>query len=245
MCAGFSFSQIWKVLEEIHTQGDVHWLRIWLLYINILIMFIYNLAVSIWWPVRCFDCHLSVVLILQLLDQSYIDVLQLFGDSEDSPFSIHNLLQAGKAFGLAPGSWVGPYAMCRTWETLVRGKREENKNGGLPSMMTIYVVSGDEDGEHGGAPVLCFQDISRHCFEFSRGEVDWTPVLMLVPLVLGLDKVNPRYGLICQNLGIWKSLTHYFLKFLHFRILWVICSFTCSWSIWDDSGHGGYSYLCA
>ncbi|XP_022841530.1 cysteine protease ATG4-like [Olea europaea var. sylvestris] len=129
----------------------------------------------------------------KLLDQSYIDVLQLFGDSEDSPFSIHNLLQAGKAYGLAPGSWVGPYAMCRTWETLVRSKREENKNGGLPSMMTIYVVSGDEDGEHGGAPVLCFQDISRHCFEFSRGEVDWTPVLMLVPLVLGLDKVNPRY----------------------------------------------------
>ncbi|KAL2553288.1 Cysteine protease ATG4a [Forsythia ovata] len=127
------------------------------------------------------------------LDQSYIEVLQLFGDSMDLPFSIHNLLQAGKAYGLAPGSWVGPYAMCRTWETLVRSKREENENGGLSSMMAIYVVSGDEDGERGGAPVLCVQDISRHCFEFSRGEVDWTPVLMLVPLVLGLDKVNPRY----------------------------------------------------
>ncbi|CAA2998055.1 cysteine protease ATG4-like [Olea europaea subsp. europaea] len=127
------------------------------------------------------------------LDQNYTEILQLLGDSEDSPFSIHNLLQAGKAYGLAPGSWVGPYAVCRTWETLVRIKREENENGGLSSMMAIYVVSGDEDGERGGAPVLCVQDLSRHCFEFSRGEVDWTPVLMLVPLVLGLDKVNPRY----------------------------------------------------
>ncbi|KAL2521249.1 Cysteine protease ATG4a [Forsythia ovata] len=127
------------------------------------------------------------------LDQSYIAILHLFGDSEDSPYSIHNLLQAGKAYGLAPGSWVGPYAMCRTWESLVRGKRDGTENGDLSNMMAIHVVSGDEDGERGGAPVLCVEDISRHLFEFSRGQVDWTPILLLVPLVLGPDKINPRY----------------------------------------------------
>ncbi|OMP07953.1 Peptidase C54 [Corchorus olitorius] len=126
-------------------------------------------------------------------DQAYIEILHQFGDSKDTAFSIHSLLQAGKIYGLAAGSWVGPYAMCRSWESLARCKREENdlEHQSLP--MAVYVVSGDEDGERGGAPVVCIEDASRHCFEFSRGQADWTPILLLVPLVLGLDKVNPRY----------------------------------------------------
>ncbi|KAE7995822.1 hypothetical protein FH972_000589 [Carpinus fangiana] len=127
------------------------------------------------------------------LDREYIEILHSFGDSEASPFSIHNLLQAGKAYDLAAGSWVGPYAMCRTWETLARIKREATDLEDQPLPMAVYIVSGDEDGERGGAPVLCIDDASRHCFEFSRGQADWTPILLLVPLVLGPEKVNPRY----------------------------------------------------
>ncbi|OVA18984.1 Elongation factor [Macleaya cordata] len=128
-------------------------------------------------------------------DQEYIQILSLFGDSEASSFSIHNLIQAGKAYGLAAGSWVGPYAMCRSLETLARFNSEhtdpENHLKSLP--MAVYIVSGDEDGERGGAPVLCIEDAARLCSEFGNGRVDWTPILLLVPLVLGLDKVNTRY----------------------------------------------------
>ncbi|KAK9287969.1 hypothetical protein L1049_016414 [Liquidambar formosana] len=127
------------------------------------------------------------------VDRQYIEILHLFGDSEASAFSIHNLLQAGKAYGLAAGSWVGPYAMCRSWETLARCKRVENDLEDHSLSMAVYIVSGDEDGERGGAPVVCIEDAYRHCFEFSKGQDDWTPILLLVPLVLGLDKVNPRY----------------------------------------------------
>ncbi|KAI5341533.1 hypothetical protein L3X38_009408 [Prunus dulcis] len=127
------------------------------------------------------------------LDDQYIEILHHFGDSEGSAFSIHNLLQAGKAYDLAAGSWVGPYAMCRSWETLIRCKREGTAFDNQPLPMAVYIVSGDEDGERGGAPVVCIQDASRYCLEFSRGRVDWTPILLLVPLVLGLEKVNPRY----------------------------------------------------
>ncbi|KAL3640476.1 Cysteine protease atg4 [Castilleja foliolosa] len=127
------------------------------------------------------------------LNPHYVEILSLFGDAEDSLCSIHNLLQAGKAYGLVPGSWVGPYAMCRTFESLFRNKRDETDGGVLSSMMALYVVSGDEDGERGGAPVLCVEDIDRHCSEFGGGQVDWAPILLMVPLVLGLEKVNPRY----------------------------------------------------
>ncbi|XVE83511.1 hypothetical protein DITRI_Ditri16bG0093400 [Diplodiscus trichospermus] len=126
-------------------------------------------------------------------DQAYIEILHQFGDSEASAFSIHNLVQAGKIYGLAAGSWVGPYAICRSWESLARCKREENGLEHQLLPMAVYVVSGDEDGERGGAPVVCIEDASRHCSDFSQCQADWTPILLLVPLVLGLDKVNPRY----------------------------------------------------
>ncbi|PSS17527.1 Cysteine protease [Actinidia chinensis var. chinensis] len=129
----------------------------------------------------------------QPLHKEYFEILQLFGDSEASAFSIHNILQAGNGYDLAAGSWVGPYAMCRTWDSLARCKREETELDNQSFPMAVYVVSGDEDGERGGAPVVCVEDVSRRCFEFSKGQANWTPVLLLVPLVLGLDKVNPRY----------------------------------------------------
>ncbi|XP_019413861.1 PREDICTED: cysteine protease ATG4-like isoform X1 [Lupinus angustifolius] len=132
-------------------------------------------------------------------DKEYIDILQLFGDSEAYAFSIHNLLEAGKGYGLAVGSWVGPYAMCRTLEVLARNQRERNDLEEQPLPMAIYVVSGDEDGERGGAPVVCIEDASRRCSEFSRGLAAWTPLLLLVPLVLGLDKINPRYVPLLQS----------------------------------------------
>ncbi|XP_020092565.1 cysteine protease ATG4B-like isoform X2 [Ananas comosus] len=123
-------------------------------------------------------------------DREYIEILHLFGDSETCAFSIHNLIQAGRAYGLSAGSWLGPYAVCRTWETLNRLNREQGKES-LP--MALYVVSGDEDGERGGAPVVCVDVASRLCSDFSEAHSAWGPVLLLVPLVLGLEKINPRY----------------------------------------------------
>ncbi|XP_052195929.1 cysteine protease ATG4-like isoform X3 [Diospyros lotus] len=125
------------------------------------------------------------------LDKEYIHILHLFGDSETAPFSIHNLLRIGKSHKLAAGSWVGPYVMCRTWESLLCWNKE-TELGHLSFPMAIYIVSGD-DGERGGAPVVCMEDASRHCFEFSKGQANWAPILLLVPLVLGLDKINTRY----------------------------------------------------
>uniref|UniRef100_J3M2R8 Cysteine protease n=1 Tax=Oryza brachyantha TaxID=4533 RepID=J3M2R8_ORYBR len=125
----------------------------------------------------------------------YIGILHMFGDSEAYAFSIHNLLQAGRSYGLAAGSWVGPYAMCRAWQTLVRTNREQSEvvdgHGSFP--MALYVVSGDEDGERGGAPVVCIDVAAQLCCDFNKGQSTWSPILLLVPLVLGLDKLNPRY----------------------------------------------------
>ena len=130
--------------------------------------------------------------------REYLNILQCFGDAplEDCPFSIHNILEAGGPYGLVGGSWLGPYALCRTLEALARSVREKSKNNGLECKlpMEVYVVSGDADGERGGAPCICIDDVERLCSNPSAQNLysDWTPVLLLVPLVLGLEKVNSR-----------------------------------------------------
>ncbi|ESQ39042.1 hypothetical protein EUTSA_v10001432mg [Eutrema salsugineum] len=126
-------------------------------------------------------------------EQEYLETLELFGDSEASAFSIHNLILVGESYGLAAGSWIGPYAICRSWESLACKKRKQTDSKHKMLPMAVHIVSGSEDGERGGAPILCIEDARKSCLEFSNGQAEWTPILLLVPLVLGLDRVNPRY----------------------------------------------------
>ncbi|CAM6036575.1 unnamed protein product [Sphagnum compactum] len=133
----------------------------------------------------------------QLCSQEYLQIVKSFGDSPDEscPFSIHNLVDVGSPYGLAAGSWLGPYALCRTLEALADADRERcQKRGGQQVLpMVVHVVSGDADGERGGAPVLCVEDVTRLCLRWGEPGEEWGALLVLVPLVLGLDKVNPRY----------------------------------------------------
>ncbi|KAG0585015.1 hypothetical protein M758_3G251700 [Ceratodon purpureus] len=131
----------------------------------------------------------------QPCSREYLQILQSFGDSESCPFSIHNLLEAGSPFGLAAGSWLGPYALCRTLEALAKAdKNQSQKIGGERALpFAVYVVSGEAEGERGGAPVLCVEDVASLCSKWGEPTEEWSPLLLLVPLVLGLDKVNPRY----------------------------------------------------
>lgn len=131
----------------------------------------------------------------QPCSREYLQILQSFGDSESCPFSIHKLLEAGTPFGLAAGSWLGPYALCRTLEALAKADRNQSHKivGQRALPFAVYVVSGEAEGERGGAPVLCVEDVALLCSKWGEPTEEWSPLLLLVPLVLGLDKVNPRF----------------------------------------------------
>jgi len=112
------------------------------------------------------------------------------------------LLEAGTPFGLAAGSWLGPYALCRTLEALAKADRNQSHKIGSKRALpfAVYVVSGEAEGERGGAPVLCVEDVALLCSKWGEPPEEWSPLLLLVPLVLGLDKVNPRFvALLCLN----------------------------------------------
>jgi cysteine protease ATG4 len=114
-------------------------------------------------------------------------------------------MEVGSPYGLAAGSWLGPYALCRTLEALADADRERcRKRGGQQVLpMVVHVVSGDADGERGGAPVLCVEDVTHLFLRWGEPGEEWGALLVLVPLVLGLDKVNPRLVKSFSLVQIW------------------------------------------
>lgn len=137
------------------------------------------------------------MLVMQSSLRGYLEVLQCFGDSSSQtcPYSIHNILATGGHYGLVAGSWLGPYAMCRSLEALAcSGKACSKMEKFKPAFpMVIHVVSGDGEGERGGAPCICVDIVAELCSNWGDVAGKRSALLLLVPLVLGLNKVNPRY----------------------------------------------------
>lgn len=133
------------------------------------------------------------MLVMQSNLPGYLEILQCFGDVSTCSFSIHNIVASGRPYGLVAGSWLGPYAMCRSLEALVCSNKELCKALKSAFPIAIHVASGDADGERGGAPCICIDVISKLCTDADETAEQESALLLLIPLVLGLNKVNPRY----------------------------------------------------
>eukprot|EP00850_Spirogloea_muscicola_P023418 SM000354S13413 [mRNA] locus=s354:19165:21305:- [translate_table: standard] len=131
----------------------------------------------------------------------YLAIIQKFVDlpAKESPFSVHNLIAVGQAHGLVAGAWLGPYVLCRVLEALGARSTEGEVDGrDISSRLPfgVYVVAQDAEGKRGGAPMLCIDEARELCSGSGsalEGNEGPGGVLVLVPLVLGPAKVNPRY----------------------------------------------------
>lgn len=103
------------------------------------------------------------------------DILSLFADDMQAPFSIHRFVEHGAAVcGKYPGEWFGPSAAARCIQDLVN----KHKEAGLK----VY-ISGD------GADV--YEDKLKEIAVGDDGQ--WQPTLILVGTRLGIDKITPVY----------------------------------------------------
>jgi cysteine protease ATG4 len=108
-------------------------------------------------------------------DQTHGEILSLFADDPQAPFSIHRFVEHGAAVcGKYPGEWFGPSAAARCIQDLV----SKYKEAGL----RVY-VSGD------GADV--YEDKLKEIAVDDDGQ--WQPILILVGTRLGIDKITPVY----------------------------------------------------
>lgn len=104
------------------------------------------------------------------------------GPVADSPFSVHNLCCAPGVHGVQAGEWLGPWVLCRALEVAVNAAR--------PLGIAAHVLA--EPG--GGAPTVYPSSLEKSFFPTAgEGQEPASALLVLLPLTLGIDKVNPRY----------------------------------------------------
>ncbi|XP_066583131.1 cysteine protease ATG4B isoform X2 [Prorops nasuta] len=137
-------------------------------------------------------------------DSTYLNILSRFEDKRAAPFSIHQIALTGASEGKEVGQWFGPNTIAQVLKRLVVYDDW--------SSITIHVALDN---------TVIVNDILRQCRVDSAttvevdGEVplktpsQWKPLLLLIPLRLGLSEINPVYinGLktsfqISQSLGV-------------------------------------------
>lgn len=142
------------------------------------------------------------------LPEALSRLLRWFWDepSPQYPFSIHNLCAAGKPHGVKAGEWLGPWVLCHTLEAVVK-KME-------PGSLHVHVHVVSQPG--GAAPVLytaSFEDFFKRASE-NASEASSTgiaasqqdpAVIVLLPLLLGLGKINERYVPQLQQVLTWPQ----------------------------------------
>ncbi|DBA90578.1 hypothetical protein WJX77_002037 [Trebouxia sp. C0004] len=141
------------------------------------------------------------------LPEALSRLLRWFWDepSPQYPFSIHNLCAAGGPHGVKAGEWLGPWVLCHTLEAVMK-KME-------PGSLHVHVHVVCQPG--GAVPVLytaSFQgffkkasDVSEAAGEAESASQQEPAVIVLLPLLLGLGKVNERYVPQLQQVLTWPQ----------------------------------------
>lgn len=121
-------------------------------------------------------------------DSTYLKILKRFEDKKAAPFSIHQIAQMGASEGKEVGQWFGPNTIAQVLKKLVVYDEW--------SSITIHVALDN---------MLVVNDVLKQCriegaiTAEADGEIplkapsQWKPLLLLIPLRLGLNEINPVY----------------------------------------------------
>jgi len=108
-------------------------------------------------------------------DKDKEQIVRWFADTprKESPYSIHAIAKSGELFGKAIGEWFGPSTIANVLCELVGAHKSSN--------LCVYV---SDDG------AVYVDKVTK--LATSNGNT-WRPVLIIVPLRLGLDTMNEIY----------------------------------------------------
>ncbi|XP_038209168.1 cysteine protease ATG4B [Zerene cesonia] len=133
-------------------------------------------------------------------DPTYLKIIQRFEERKQAPYSIHQVALMGASEGKEVGQWFGPNTVAQVLKKLVVYDKW--------SSLVIHVALDN---------TVVKEDILQQCIvRNDNGDTqdnvnisDWMPLLLIVPLRLGLSEINPVYvdGLkICfqspQSIGV-------------------------------------------
>ncbi|XP_062576752.1 uncharacterized protein LOC134238646 [Saccostrea cucullata] len=141
-------------------------------------------------------------------------IIRWFGDylCDESPFSMHRLVEVGKTLGKQPGEWFGPASVAHILkETMIKGQRTQT----VLNDLCIYVSQDCTVYKQDVYDLCCtrsrtatkFTSSSESESESNPGtsDLEWKrAVIILIPVRLGGEQLNPVYipcvkGLLSQD----------------------------------------------
>lgn len=139
-------------------------------------------------------------------DPTYLKIVQRFEERKQAPYSIHQIALMGACEGRDVGQWFGPNTIAQVMKKLV--VYDKWSSLAIHVALDNTVVKEDieqlcrlrrDSGDNGN---------SSRC-DSEKLQLEWKPLLLMVPLRLGLSDINPIYinGLkICfesrQSIGV-------------------------------------------
>lgn len=112
-------------------------------------------------------------------DRIHRMIIKWFGDQSECPFSIHRLVLLGASAGKRAGDWYGPSSVAHLLCQAVEDASKQSKS--KLNQLAVYVAQDC---------AVYMQDVENVC---RTRDGKWKALILLVPLRLGAEKLNPVY----------------------------------------------------
>ncbi|XP_051536144.1 cysteine protease ATG4A-like isoform X1 [Myxocyprinus asiaticus] len=180
--------------------------------------------------------------------KEYHRILNCFLDKKDSCYSIHQMAQMGVGEGKSVGEWYGPNTVAQVLKKLALFD-DWNSLAVYVSMDNTVVIEDikkqcQQPGQKvkpragpcgwGEGSVLgqsCSEAQERAPNPPSQGPLDWRPLLLVIPLRMGINSINPVYiqalkecfkmPQSCGVLGGKPNLAYYFIGFIDDELIYL------------------------
>lgn len=135
-------------------------------------------------------------------DQDYMDILRLFQDKKNCPYSIHQIAQMGVSEGKAIGEWFGPNTVAQALRKLAVLDNWSSVAVHVAMDNTVIISEIKQVSKAARAsttasgPTHLAEELLRRrtgSSATSGEESTWRPLLLFIPLRLGLGEINPIY----------------------------------------------------
>ncbi|KAH8412095.1 hypothetical protein KR222_010862 [Zaprionus bogoriensis] len=145
-------------------------------------------------------------------DATYLKIVRRFEDVRKSYYSIHQIALTGESQNKAVGEWLGPNTVAQILKILVRFDDW--------SSLAVHVAMDS---------TVVLDDIFALCE--APSEATWRPLLLIVPLRLGISDINPVYipalkrclelSSSCGMIGGRPNQALYFLGYVDDEVLYL------------------------